>query len=403
MALQLTSHSVNPLTKLRQYPPAVLATALATFMAFLGIGVVDPVLPTIAGSMGASHFMVELLFTSYLLVMAAAMFVSGALATRIGSKNTLMLGLGLIAIFAGLCGLAPSVEALAVLRGGWGLGNAFFTTTALAIIVGSSAGRTAGAVTLFEASLGLGIATGPLIGGFLGSQSWRFPFFGTALLTAIGFVLALVAIPESDSPNRDQSIADVFKAFRHTGVRTNAVVGLLYSVGFFAILAYAPLVLGLSATNLGLTFFAWGTLVAIFSIVVAPRLTARFGAVTTLFGDLIGFAALLAAMSLVSGSALTAGVIISGTFCGIANATLTTLAMEVSSHPRPVASAAFNGLRFGGAAIAPISAGYIGSNYGATTPFLIGAIIVVVGSLGLFWKREIMSVGLSASTPSSAD
>ncbi|WP_420825984.1 MFS transporter [Halococcus salsus] len=78
---------MNPLSKFQQYPPAVLATALATFMAFLGIGVVDPVLPTIASSMGASHFMVELLFTSYLLVMAAAMFVSGALATRIGSKN----------------------------------------------------------------------------------------------------------------------------------------------------------------------------------------------------------------------------------------------------------------------------------------------------------------------------
>ena len=104
-------------------------------MAFLGIGVVDPVLPTIASSMGASHFMVELLFTSYLLVMAAAMFVSGALATRIGSKNTLVVGLGLVAIFAGLCGFAPSLEALALLRGGWDLGNALFTTTALRLLL----------------------------------------------------------------------------------------------------------------------------------------------------------------------------------------------------------------------------------------------------------------------------
>jgi MFS transporter, ACDE family, multidrug resistance protein len=394
---------VNPLSKLRQYPPAVLATALATFMAFLGLGVVDPILPTIAGSMGASHFMVELLFTSYLLVMALAMLVSGALATRIGSKNTLVLGLGLVAVFAGLCGLAPSIEALAILRGGWGLGNAFFTTTALAIIVGSSAGRTAGAITLFEASLGLGIATGPLLGGFLGSLSWRFPFFGTALLTAVGFVLALVAIPDSGETDRNQSIADVLGAFRHTGVQTNAVVGLLYSIGFFTVLAYAPLVLGLSATALGLTFFAWGTLVAICSVIVAPRLTARFGAVTTLVGDLIGFTILLAAMSLVNGPALVAGVIISGTFCGIANATLTTLAMEVSSHSRPVSSAAFNALRFGGAAIAPISAGYIGSNYGATTPFLIGAVIVAIGIAGLFWRREIVNAGLSTSAPASAD
>lgn len=97
--------------------PAVLATALATFVSFLGVGIVDPILPSIAHEMGASHFMVELLFTSYLLVMGLAMLFSGALATRIGSKKTMLLGLATVGVFAGACALASSVEALAVLRG----------------------------------------------------------------------------------------------------------------------------------------------------------------------------------------------------------------------------------------------------------------------------------------------
>lgn len=56
------------------------------------------------------------------------------------------------------------------MRAGWGLGNALFTSTALSIIVGVSTGSLASSITLYEAALGLGIASGPLLGGFLGSM-----------------------------------------------------------------------------------------------------------------------------------------------------------------------------------------------------------------------------------------
>lgn len=51
---------------------------------FLGIGIVDPILPSIARTMGASHFRVELKFMSYLLVMWLANLVAGALAVVVG-------------------------------------------------------------------------------------------------------------------------------------------------------------------------------------------------------------------------------------------------------------------------------------------------------------------------------
>ncbi|PSN94873.1 hypothetical protein B9Q06_07575, partial [Candidatus Marsarchaeota G2 archaeon ECH_B_2] len=70
-------------------PRAVLATAFATFVAFMGIGVVDPLLPLIGREMGATPFQVEWLFTSYISVMAITMLISGYLATRLGSKRTL--------------------------------------------------------------------------------------------------------------------------------------------------------------------------------------------------------------------------------------------------------------------------------------------------------------------------
>ncbi len=47
---------------LRQ-PKAVWATAGASVVAFMGIGLVDPILPSIAGGLDASPSQVSLLFT----------------------------------------------------------------------------------------------------------------------------------------------------------------------------------------------------------------------------------------------------------------------------------------------------------------------------------------------------
>ena len=47
-------------------------------------------------------------------------------------------------------------------RAGWGVGNALFIATSLAVIVASASGGFAGAIVLYETALGLGIAVGPL-------------------------------------------------------------------------------------------------------------------------------------------------------------------------------------------------------------------------------------------------
>ncbi|NEE38126.1 MFS transporter, partial [Streptomyces sp. SID7982] len=54
---------------LRQ-PKAVWATAGASVVAFMGIGLVDPILPSIAQGLDASASQVSLLFTSYFLITA---------------------------------------------------------------------------------------------------------------------------------------------------------------------------------------------------------------------------------------------------------------------------------------------------------------------------------------------
>ena len=76
---------------LLKQPKAVWATALAAVFAFMGIGLVDPILPAIAKNLDASPSQVSLLFTSYFLVTAVAMLITGYVSSRIGGKRTCLL------------------------------------------------------------------------------------------------------------------------------------------------------------------------------------------------------------------------------------------------------------------------------------------------------------------------
>ena len=180
------------MTSLLHQPRSVYAVAFACVVAFMGIGLVDPILPVLASDLDATPSEVSLLFTSYFAMTGLSMLVTGWVASRIGPRRTLLVGLVLVVAFAGLAGLSGSVFEIAGFRLGWGLGNALFIATALSVIVGAAAGGLASAIILYEAALGLGIASGPLLGGVLGDVSWRGPFFGTAALMAIGFLLIAV-------------------------------------------------------------------------------------------------------------------------------------------------------------------------------------------------------------------
>ena len=384
------AHGSTPF-RFSHFPPAVWATAFATFVAFMGIGVVDPILPLIGRAMGATPSQVEWLFTSYIAVMAVAMLVSGVLATRLGGKRTLLAGLGVVVVFATASGLSPNIGVLALVRGGWGFGNALFTSTALSIIVGLSLGGMGVAITLYEAALGLGIASGPLIGGWLGSHYWRDPFFGTATLMAIAFVATWAYVKEPPQREPPRTARDILAAMKNRPVFTNALIGLSYSYAFFTILAYSPLTLAhLKPIQLGVTYFLWGILVASSSVLLVNWLLARWPATSILVVNLSCLAALFVVAGLVRGSGLLDTIVVSGLFCGIANALFTTMAMAVSPFSRSISSGAYNFLRWAGAAIAPVASGLVDQTFGVHVPFFVGAGMLVLGTTALLVRRGVL-------------
>lgn len=369
-------------------PKAVWATAFACVVGFMSIGLVDPILTSIATGLQATPSQVSLLFTSYFFVTSVMMLITGFVSSRLGGRKTLLLGAALIVVFSALAGTSDSVAELVGFRAGWGLGNAFFVVTALSVIVAASRGGTMAAILMYESALGLGISVGPLLGAALGAHSWRYPFFGTATLMAIGFVAIALWLPEQPRPQQRISLSAPIRALSHGGLLTAACSAFLYNYAFFTILAFVPFVLQMSAHTVGLIFFGWGLLLALFSVVVAPWLQARASALQILTGCLVILGLLLVVMSQISPEGVAVCVVVTGAIIGLCNTVYTEIALEVSDSPRPVASAGYNFVRWFAGVVAPFAAPWIAEHYSTELTFYLAALAALLAPAVLYWRRH---------------
>jgi MFS transporter, ACDE family, multidrug resistance protein len=402
--LTQTGLKTNANARFLNQPLSVWAVFFASIIAFMGMGLVNPILRELAEKLHATPSEVTLLYTSYNTVMAFAMLISGTVSSRLGHKWTLLAGIGIITVVSALGGFADSIWTLVGLRGGWGLGNALFVATALAAIVSLSNSGTAKAIILYEAAVGLGISIGPLLGGMLGSITWRAPFFGVATLMIIAFIVIILLMPKANTKNvvySKTSLLAPFKALKHRSLLVLGIVAALYNVGFFTIMAYAPFVMGLPPKGLGYVFLGWGMLLAITSVFMAPKLQQRFGTIKSMVFMLILFALDLVVLGIFTSTqwVFISGVIFVGAILGNNNTLITTAVMEAAPVERSTASAAYSFLRFLGAAISPFMAAKLAEVFNPHVPFFVGAGFVFL-SLVFIWfnYKHIVHIDRSPST-----
>ncbi|ASZ08563.1 major facilitator superfamily transporter [Enterococcus sp. DIV0182] len=370
---------------------SALVVAATCMIAFMGVGLVDPILKTIALQLNATPAETTLLFTSYMLVTGVVMLFTGFLSSRIGLKKTLMMGLLIIVLFAGLGGLSNNIGLLIGLRAGWGIGNALFVSTALATIVSILVGNTEKAIMMYEAAIGCGMAIGPLLGGVLGSGSWRYPFFGVAFLMLCAFVALAILLPEIEKPKRKVQFLEGVKALANHKLRSVGLIALLYNFGFFTLLAYAPFLLtGYTEMQVGFVFFGWGVLLAISSIFVAPFLERKYTTYRTIMTAFVFFTFCLILLGLGTSIPILVpiSIVLAGFFQGIINTLLTTIAMEIPGLERNVASSSYSFVRFFGGALAPFIAGKIGEIFDEKYSFYFAAIIVLLSLGFIVYHRQ---------------
>src|SRR2546429_1596931 len=182
----------------------LIATTLASSMAFIDSTVVNVALPALQTNLNATIVDVQWVIEAYSLLLSALLLVGGSLGDHYGRRRVFLVGVALFALASTWCGLAPDIHQLIAARAAQGLGAALLVPGSLAIISSSFAenerGRAIGTWSGFSA---ITTAIGPVMGGWLIEHlSWRAVFFINLPIALLVILIALRHVADtSDKEN----------------------------------------------------------------------------------------------------------------------------------------------------------------------------------------------------------
>lgn len=271
----------------------LLTVCVAVLAINLDTTIVNVALPSISEDLGAGTRQLQWIVDGYNLAFAALVLAAGSLSDRFGRRPALILGLLGFAVASLVGAFVGSSGALIAVRVAMGVFAALIFPTTLSIISNTFPDRKerAAALGAWGAVVGIGVAAGPVTGGFLLEHfSWGSVFVALVPVAVLAAGMAVVLVPESRDP----------------GVPALDFVGLGLSVAMLTALTYtiieAPSRGWSSLATLGGFGFA-ATLLLVFVLVERRsdhpmldvslfrdrRFSAASGAVTITFFALFGF------------------------------------------------------------------------------------------------------------------
>ncbi len=201
---------------------------LALFIAFLGAGIIAPIIPIYAVDLGATGLTLGLMIAAFSITQGALQPVVGNLSDRKGRKRFLVAGLSIYAVVGLTYTLASSVEHLVLIRLFHGVGSAMITPIVMAYI-GDLApqGQEGKYMGMLNIAIFAGFGGGPILGGVFRDMSGiNSAFYTMSALTAASLGLILALLPPGRSGREVQSAPGLLTTLRRM-LRNSRVIGIL--------------------------------------------------------------------------------------------------------------------------------------------------------------------------------
>ncbi|MFB7948889.1 DHA2 family efflux MFS transporter permease subunit [Kitasatospora phosalacinea] len=178
------------------------AVVAGVFMLVLDITIVNVALPAIGQDFHAPLSNLQWVIDAYALALAAGLLTGGSLADLWGRRRLYAAGTAVFTTGSLLCGLATGPLFLSLARAGQGIGGAVVWATSLALLSDAFQGRERGlAFGIYGGILGIAVAVGPVLGGFLTSGlGWRWIFWVNGPIGIAVVAATLLKLRESRNP-----------------------------------------------------------------------------------------------------------------------------------------------------------------------------------------------------------
>jgi DHA2 family multidrug resistance protein len=178
-----------------------ILVAFASFMESLDTTIANVALPYIAGGMGVSEDEASWVVTTYLVANAVSLTASSYLAQRLGRKSFFLICLAFFTASSVLCGFAPNLQMLLLLRVVQGLGGGGMVPVAQSILADSFPPEKRGqAFALFGIAVVVAPVVGPTLGGWLSDNwSWQWCFEINGPIGLLALALLAITLHESEA------------------------------------------------------------------------------------------------------------------------------------------------------------------------------------------------------------
>ena len=195
----------------------VLVTLLLSVMiALLGIGIIVPVMPVFAASLGAGGLALGLIIAAFSITRSVLQPIVGNFSDQVGRKGFLVSGLLIYSLVGFILPEADSVVKLIVIRAFHGIGSAMIVPIAMAYM-GDMAplGEEGRYMGMLNIAIFIGIGGGPLFGGLF-SDVWGMAsaFYAMACLSLLACLLVFFYMPSLEYRVPSKTRRPIFSSLR---------------------------------------------------------------------------------------------------------------------------------------------------------------------------------------------